>query len=236
MHKDMEIIFYEIDPERAKAAQLALEGCYSCVCSGVADLPLNETGTALVTAGNSFGIMDGGVDAAVAERLSWCQHEVQAAICNDYAGELPVGCAVRAWSRSDAPVVIYAPTMQVPMSIQYTANVYYAMLAVLREARKSYRTRYGTRMVYIGQYDRACYVKRLYVPLMGCGTGGLTADASIAQMLAAIDQERQRACGKLPEGMNWDYASAMHARWHRLSGVCDSVADEQVFEEGMPMD
>lgn len=226
MHKDMEIIFYEIDPERARAAQLALEGRFSCVCSGVADLPLNETGTALVTAGNSFGIMDGGLDAAVAERLSWCQHEVQAAICNDYAGELPVGCAVRAWSRNDAPLVIYAPTMQVPMRIQYTANVYYAMLAVLREARKPYRTCYGVRLARIGQYDRACYVKRLYVPLMGCGAGGLEVQAAMAQMLAAIDQEQQRAWSKLPGGLDWAYAFALHNRWHRLSGVQEQDAGQ----------
>jgi len=92
----------------------------------------------IVTAGNSFGIMDGGIDLAVREFYGVdIQKRVQAQIAHDFCGEMPVGsCAVVKTKKYDHPLVAYAPTMQRPMGVAGTMNAYYAMLATLIATRK----------------------------------------------------------------------------------------------------
>src|SRR3977135_2172649 len=49
---------------------------------------------AMVSPANSFGIMDGGLDAAIRDVLGFAvQQRVQRMIIEKHQGELPVGCA-----------------------------------------------------------------------------------------------------------------------------------------------
>lgn len=157
----------------------------------------------IVAPGNSFGLMDGGLDAEIARAFPCLQQEIQAEIEARYFGELPVGMAIRreVWTpgaRSGGAVVVYAPTMQVPMPIRGTANVYYAMLAVLRFL-----------------IDATLKPERIYVPLLGGGAGGLTVEESMTQMAEAIRTFTARELCQI----DWDYANSMHNLWHRLTGV-----------------
>jgi O-acetyl-ADP-ribose deacetylase (regulator of RNase III) len=71
---------------------------------------------ALVSPANSFGIMDGGIDAAIRDVLgSEVQRRVQRAIVANHHGEMPVGCA-EVIDTDDArwPRLVVAPTMRVP--------------------------------------------------------------------------------------------------------------------------
>lgn len=74
---------------------------------------------AFITAGNSYGQMDGGVDRVVAEHFPGVQRAVWAAIADEAHGYLPVGSAVVARTGSTTtPWLVYAPTMRVPMSLR----------------------------------------------------------------------------------------------------------------------
>lgn len=79
---------------------------------------------AFITAGNSYGQMDGGVDRAVAQHFPAVQRAVWAAIADDAHGYLPVGSAVVVPTGSDeVRWLVYAPTMRVPMSLRGALDV-----------------------------------------------------------------------------------------------------------------
>lgn len=88
---------------------------------------------AIITAGNSFGLMDGGVDQAVNEFFAGdAQRQVQAEIRRYWGGLLPVGAAVTvslARESGQKCLLIYAPTMIYPGPIVGTPNVYLAAKA-----------------------------------------------------------------------------------------------------------
>ncbi|HEY1187627.1 MAG TPA: macro domain-containing protein [Gemmata sp.] len=78
-----------------------------------------------VTAGNSFGLMTAGIDAAVVrffgeELMTRVQHR----ILNDYFGEQPIGTAfVLETARPAVPFLAHAPTMRVPGNIDGTDKI-----------------------------------------------------------------------------------------------------------------
>lgn len=86
-----------------------------------------------VTAGNSYGIMTAGIDAAVVgfhgEEL---MHRVQDRIRNEYLGEQPVGTAfIEPTGNAAYPYIAHAPTMRTPGVIAGTDKVYCAAWAAL---------------------------------------------------------------------------------------------------------
>ena len=73
-----------------------------------------------VTAGNAFGILTAGIDAAVVHYFGQgLMDEVQRHIMNDYFGEQPVGTAfIVASGNEPIPFVAHAPTMHIPGDIR----------------------------------------------------------------------------------------------------------------------
>jgi O-acetyl-ADP-ribose deacetylase (regulator of RNase III) len=92
----------------------------------------------MVSAANSFGLMDGGVDLAITRFFGvQLMDRVQARILRDYLGEQPVGTSIIIETgHPKHPFVAHTPTMRVPMSISSTDNVYTAMWAMLLEVRR----------------------------------------------------------------------------------------------------
>lgn len=88
---------------------------------------------AIVSPANSFGIMDGGIDAAIREQLGWpTEREVQRIIVEKYHGELPVGAAEIVQTRHPRwKYLISAATMRVPGRVVGTLNAYLAFRAIL---------------------------------------------------------------------------------------------------------
>jgi len=122
---------------------------------------------AWAAAGNSFGDMGGGVDRAIDSFFSGrAQASVQDAIRKEFFNELPVGSAVVVRPLPQKPLLIYAPTMRLPGSIQGTINPYLAMRAILIAATKEHIT------------SLAC-------PTLGTGVGGITPDDAADQMYQA---------------------------------------------------
>ena len=96
----------------------------------------------MVSAANSFGLMDGGVDLAI-RRFFGDQlvERVQAHILDEYLGEQPVGTSsIIDTGHPEHPFFAHTPTMRVPMSIATTDNVYSAMWATLLAIRRHNRT------------------------------------------------------------------------------------------------
>lgn len=92
----------------------------------------------MVSAANSFGIMDGGVDLAITNFFGTSlMRRVQKYILDDYLGEQPVGTSIVVETDNKKhPFLAHTPTMRVPLNIQHTDNVYLAMRAMLLAVRK----------------------------------------------------------------------------------------------------
>lgn len=92
----------------------------------------------MVSPANSFGLMDGGVDAAITRFFgNRLMHDVQQRILDDYLGEQPVGTSIIvATPDPKHPFLAHTPTMRVPMAITHTDNVYKAMWAMLLSVRQ----------------------------------------------------------------------------------------------------
>lgn len=92
----------------------------------------------MVSAANSFGLMDGGVDAAITRFFGYVlMDRVQQRILAEFLGEQPVGTSIIVETGHDKhPFLAHTPTMRVPMEIAHTDNVYRAMQAMLLAVRQ----------------------------------------------------------------------------------------------------
>jgi O-acetyl-ADP-ribose deacetylase (regulator of RNase III) len=130
---------------------------------------------AMVAPGNSFGIMDGGLDRTIVETLGvQVERRVREAIEARHHGELHVGCAeVVSTDDTRWPWLIYAPTMRVPDDASRSTNAYTAMRAILLAVR-AHQTATG-------------------IPirsLLCTGVGAMPPRRSAAQMRVALRQLR----------------------------------------------
>jgi O-acetyl-ADP-ribose deacetylase (regulator of RNase III) len=136
------------------------------------DLPPHDC---FVTAGNSFGLMTAGIDAAVVHLLGKSlMDRIQHRIMDEYFGEQPVGTAfIIPTNHSRIPFLCHAPTMRVPGSIEGSDKVYISTWAAL---------------LTIHQHNRTSTESPIEVaafPAMGTGFGGMTYSEAARQMAAA---------------------------------------------------
>jgi O-acetyl-ADP-ribose deacetylase (regulator of RNase III) len=153
-----------------------------------------EPHDAFVTAGNAFGMMTAGIDAAVVrffgERL---MRRVQHRIMSDYYGEQPVGTAfVLPTEHAAIPFLVHAPTMRVPGNIEGTDKVYSATWAALLAIQSHNATA-----------DQKITTAAL--PAMGTGFGGVPFDEAARQMAAAY-----RHLLEPPHRLDWDSVIERH--------------------------
>jgi len=96
--------------------------------------PVDVQADAIVSPANSFGFMDGGIDAVYTYQFGeGLQQRLQEVIAAEHGGELPVGMAVIIPTmHKDIPWCISAPTMRVPRDVADTVNAYLAFRAALR--------------------------------------------------------------------------------------------------------
>lgn len=101
---------------------------------------------AIVSPANSFGFMDGGIDAVYSQHFGWSiGATLREKLRAEWSGELPVGCAaVVATGDAALPWLISAPTMRIPMAVPNTVNAYLAFRAALLTVRSMNREAPGT--------------------------------------------------------------------------------------------
>ncbi|EDP9333946.1 phage tail protein [Salmonella enterica subsp. enterica serovar Mbandaka] len=164
----------------------------------------------MVSAANSFGLMDGGVDAAITAYLGpQLQERVQQHIIREYLGEQPVGSAfVIETGNSQHPWLVHAPTMRVPLIIDGTDAVYNATRAAL---------------LAIFQHNKSAgegrKIKSVVFPAMGAGCGQVSPDSVARQMKLAWDGFINCA-----SEINWRYASARQDAVFSTTAYCPSKA------------
>ncbi|MBY0458922.1 MAG: macro domain-containing protein [Gemmataceae bacterium] len=149
-----------------------------------------------VTAGNAFGLMTAGIDAAVVRVFGeQIMTRVQQRILNDYFGEQPVGTAfVLPTNHAAIPFLCHAPTMRVPGSIDGTDKVYCATWAALL-AVQSHNT----------SHPEGERIETVAFPAMGTGFGGVPFDEAARQMAAAW-----RSYCEPPHRLDWDFVVERH--------------------------
>jgi O-acetyl-ADP-ribose deacetylase (regulator of RNase III) len=123
----------------------------------------------IVSPANSYGFMDGGIDAAYLQYFGpGMQAALQDAIARRLENLLPVGASILIRTgNARIPYLISAPTMQGPERVE-SMNCYRAMAAMLRSARQ-----------------HAEVVTDVYCPGLATGTGGVPPDDAAREMASA---------------------------------------------------
>jgi O-acetyl-ADP-ribose deacetylase (regulator of RNase III) len=126
---------------------------------------LNAQGT-LVSPANSFGFMDGGIDAVYTRAYPDVQAEVQHRIAVEHGGELLVGQAIVVNGYTSMhPGFIIAPTMRTPATdLRGTINPYLAMRGIMK-------------LIVGGP---------VLCPGLGTASGGMDPHVALFQMMAAV--------------------------------------------------
>lgn len=147
-----------------------------------------------VTAGNAFGLMTAGIDAAVVRLLGEeVMRRIQYQIMDQYLGEQPVGTAFLIPTNHPAiPLLAHAPTMRVPGSIEGTDKVYAATWAALLA-------------VHAHNLTAADKIEVVAFPAMGTGFGGVPFGEAARQMAAAYRHYREP-----PHRLDWDFVVERH--------------------------
>jgi O-acetyl-ADP-ribose deacetylase (regulator of RNase III) len=142
-----------------------------------------------VTAGNAYGLMTAGIDAAVVRRFGEpLMERVQHRIRDEFFGEQPLGTAfILPTDDASLPFVAHAPTMRVPGNIEGTDKVYMATWAALL-AVQTHNQR-GTGRIEVVAF-----------PAMGTGFGRVPFGEAARQMAVAY-----RHFLEPPHRFDWDF-------------------------------
>lgn len=147
--------------------QSLLDGSVEIDCGSIFR-QADDTPQVIVSPANSFGFMDGGIDAVYADRFEGIGDTVRGMIAQLPFGELLVGQAMLAPIHSDPDfrVLIVAPTMRLPERIR-PRQVYMATRAAVGAAM-------------------AAGHDRILMPGMGTGAGGVDAEIAAQAMIQGI--------------------------------------------------
>lgn len=147
----------------------------------------------MVSAANSFGLMDGGIDYAIIKFFGQdLEKRVQQKIIEEYRGEQPVGTSMIVETLHEKhPFIAHTPTMRVPLTISRTDYVYKAMFAILLS-------------VYKHNIDDKNHIKINTIACCGLGTG----TGKVQEKEAARQMElAYRNFHNPPTKIDWNYAS-----------------------------
>ena len=149
----------------------------------------------MVSAANSFGLMDGGVDGAIIRYFGPAlMYRVQKRIIEEYRGEQPVGTSMLVETDNDQhPYIAHTPTMRIPMVIAHTDNPYRAMFAMLLA-------------VHQHNLHNPRQIETIVCPGLGTGTGAVPFNQAAKQMALAY-----RNFLNPPTYIDWRFADQRHA-------------------------
>lgn len=177
------------DPNRALCDEL--EKAFSPDVEICCDVFQRLNFDCLVSPGNSFGLMDGGMDGAIIDHFGLgLQSKVQSAIIREYGWEQPVGSSMLVPIDGTDPkkYLAHTPTMRIPSDLNGTDNVYMAMKAMLLTVERHNAVMNDIHVVVCSG--------------LGALTGGLPYDKAASQMALAYSY----FVLPRPTAMNWDHA------------------------------
>jgi O-acetyl-ADP-ribose deacetylase (regulator of RNase III) len=167
---------------------------------------LDLTCDAVVSPANSFGFMDGGIDALYSQHFGWnVQNRLQELIREKHNGELLVGWAeIVDTDNAQIPFLIAAPTMRVPMILSDSPNPYLATRAVLLLIKNGI---FASGMLQGERISDA--VKSVAFPGLGTGVGRVPPAVCARQLRVAIDEI---ILGKNEFPVTWADAQMRHQK------------------------
>jgi O-acetyl-ADP-ribose deacetylase (regulator of RNase III) len=155
--------------------------CASVHYGSILDVPCD----AVVSPANSYGFMDGGIDALYTQRFGTkVQDRLRRLILDRHHGELLVGEAeIVETDDPRTPYLIAAPTMRVPMMLSAeTVNPYLSTRAVLLLVKYgSFPTGENVGQPIAGRIQTVAF------PGMGTGVGKVPMEVCARQVRAAIE-------------------------------------------------
>lgn len=171
---DITVRLRDRDASLVEAWRRWFKGC-SGVEIGHGDI-FDAEADAIVSPANSFGYMDGGIDAVYLSRFgSGLQWRLQQHVQQHHGGELVVGEAVIVETGAlDIPWLVSAPTMRVPGPVPNTLNAYLAFRAALRAVIAHTRAGKGP-------------IAKVLCPGLASAIGGMPPDRVARQMRFAFD-------------------------------------------------
>ena len=128
---------------------------------------------AIVSPGNSFGFMDGGLDLQISNKFGWgIQTELRKRIAKKDNRELLIGQSETIHVKQADKYIICAPTMRVPdkKMIPQSVNAYLSMKAVL------------------SAYLKNKNIGTVAIPGLCTGTGGMAPEIAAKQMFTAYKE------------------------------------------------
>ena len=161
----------------------------------------------VVSAANSFGLMDGGVDQCITDYFGvQMMKRVQQEIIENFYGEQPVGTSIIVRGNQEVKFqggaivknkyVAHTPTMRIPMDIGKTTNPYSAMKAMLIAVE--------THNANI-DYNVDSKIDVVVCPGLGTNAGRVPAEVAAIQMSTALFHFLNP-----PKVIDWYYASQRH--------------------------
>ena len=153
---------------------------------------LDLTCDAVVSPANSFGFMDGGLDAFYSRHFGPAlQPRLQQVIRSRHHGELLVGQAEMVETgNAKIPYLIAAPTMRVPMLLRDSVNPYLA-----------------ARAVFLLMRHTEIPIRRVAFPGLGTGVGGVSPSTCAHQFRTAYEEV---ILGRWQDPQTWVEASDRH--------------------------
>ena len=180
----------------------------------------------VVSAANSFGLMDGGVDQCITDYFGvQMMKRVQAKVISDYYGEQPVGTSmiVRGTKEFDintgmipkVKYVAHTPTMRIPMDIHQTRNVYSAMKAMLIAVEKHNESCTTNVKMDLGYVSK---INTVVCPGLGTNAGRVPAEEAAKMMSLALHHFLNP-----PTSVSWYFATERHSE----------IQNKQLSDNGM---
>ncbi|WP_338815579.1 macro domain-containing protein (plasmid) [Bernardetia sp. Wsw4-3y2] len=147
----------------------------------------------MVSAANSFGLMDGGVDYAIIKYFGQdLEKRVQQRIIKEYRDEQPVGTSmIVETNHNKHPFIAHTPTMRVPLTISRTDNVYKAMFALLLSVHQHNNNK-----------ENNIKINTIACCGLGTATGKVLEEEAARQMQLAYKNFKNP-----PSRIDWNYAS-----------------------------
>jgi O-acetyl-ADP-ribose deacetylase (regulator of RNase III)/protein-tyrosine phosphatase/rhodanese-related sulfurtransferase len=151
----------------------------------------------MVSAANSFGLMDGGVDDAITQFFGdQLEMRVQQHILRFFDGEQPVGTSfIIPTFHANHPYLAHTPTLRVLHSIQQTDNVYLAMKAMLRAVAD-----HNERALMNPQEFK--FIETVVCPGLGTNHGNMDLAEAARQMALAYENFYN-----VPRAIDWGFAN-----------------------------
>lgn len=170
VRRDLRVVLCAVDPSLASA--------WHEFCGHLPGIEIFEGSIldvecdAFVSPANSFGFMDGGIDALYVKHFgSEIEGRVRAMVADRHGGELLVGQADVVPTARTPPHLIVAPTMRVPMRLVGTVNPYLAARAAFR--------------LCLGADAAALDIRCVAMPGLGTGVGRVGAATCAHQVATA---------------------------------------------------